>query len=232
VGDVGAGVTLFPALSPVDAPPGIDLRCADVRDVAREVRGVSLVHADPPWNYECLPGVANPGCCGIYDVMTDADIAAVLDAAYDCAIPGARLACWATWPKLTEFLRAGGAGQRWEYVTGGAWTKRPHFGVGHHWRGSSEPLLVFRRPGVSYRAEDGALLNAHVSAPEQHSRKPRAWLSEIVRYWTPPGSLVLDLWAGLAPMAAACAAEGRRYVGAEIDPERHGRALTMLRDCP
>lgn len=42
-----------------------------------------------------------------------------------------------------------------------------------------------------------------------------------------PGSLMG--WAGLAPMAGACHVEGRRYVGAEIDPERHGRALSMLR---
>jgi hypothetical protein len=29
-------------------------------------------------------------------------------------------------------------------------------------------------------------------------------------------------------MARACALEGRRYVGAEIDPERHAKALGLL----
>lgn len=222
--------TLFPCLAPPAPPASIDLRCCDVRDLVREVTGVSLVHADPPWTYARLAGGANPGENDIYDVMTDADISAVLDAAYDCALPGARLACWATWPKLVEFLRAGAAGPRWEYVTGGAWTKDRHVGVGHHWRGHSEPLLVFRKPGAAaYRDEAGWLTNAHVSIPEEHSRKPVGWLREIVRYWTPPRALVLDLWAGLGPMACACAAEGRRYVGAEIDLERHDRALVALR---
>ena len=32
----------------------------------------------------------------------------------------------------------------------------------------------------------------------------------------------------LAPLARACYAEGRRYVGAEIDPERHDKALARL----
>lgn len=219
---------LFPSLSPVAAPPGIDLRCCDIRDTL-SVREVSLVHADPPWTYD------NAGVRGNaddeYTLMGEAEIAAILDAAYDCAAPGARLVCWATWPKLMEFLSAGGAGTRWRYVTGGAWLKERQVGVGHHWRGQTEPALMFTKPGASpYLDRDHLLLNGYASVPEQHSRKPLPWLCAMLRAWTPPGGLVLDLWAGLAPMAAACALEGRRYVGAEIDPERHGRALTMLRE--
>jgi hypothetical protein len=39
---------------------------------------------------------------------------------------------------------------------------------------------------------------------------------------------VVDLYAGLAPSARACLIEGRRYLGAEIDPARHAEALARL----
>lgn len=213
-------MTLFPALTPLRPPPGIDYRCGDIRDTLT-VRGAALVHADPPWGYSENPGGANPDAAGIYSSMSDAEIAALLDAAYDCAAPGARLVCWATWPKLTEFLSAGGAGPRWEYVTGGAWLKERQVGVGYHWRGQTEPVLVFVKRGASvYLDRDHLLLNGYASVPEEHSRKPLPWLRTMLRAWTPPDGLVLDLWAGLAPMASACKLEGRAYVGAEIDRER------------
>ena len=73
------------------------------------------------------------------------------------------------------------------------------------------------------------LANGYASKPEQHSRKPMDWQRQMLRKWTQPGALVLDAWAGLAPLAGACKLEGRRYVGAEIDAERHGFALSLLR---
>ena len=54
----------------------------------------------------------------------------------------------------------------------------------------------------------------------------RGWL----RRWTDPGDLVLDLYAGLGSVAVACALEGRRYIGAEIDPERHRRAVLRVEE--
>lgn len=221
---------LFPHLRPPAAPESIDLRCADVRDVVRDVRGATLIHADPPWQYAREAGVANPETHDIYGGMTEADISAVLDAAYDCAEPGARLVCWATWPKLMEWLQAGGAGPRWEYVTGGAWTKVLHNGgVGYHWRSTTEPVLMFAKRGAPMPLDTSVRhYNGHTSPSQEHSRKPLTWLRGMVRAWTPPGAMVLDLWAGLAPMAGACKLEGRRYIGAEIDADRHAMALTLL----
>lgn len=213
-------MTLFPTLTPLRPPPGIDYRCGDIRDTLT-TRGAALVHADPAWRYEREAGMANPETHDIYEGMTEAEIAAILDAAYDCAAPGGRLVCWATWPKLTEFLSAGGAGPRWEYVTGGAWLKLQSQGVGYHWLGRTEPVLVFVKRGAAvYRDVNHDLGNGHASPREEHSRKPLEWLRGMVRRWTPPDSLILDLWAGLAPMASACKLEGRAYIGAEIDRER------------
>lgn len=220
--------------------PGIDLRCCDVAEVLAEVRDARLVHADPPWSYskgmwsmlgakgDGLTDGAIDGCCGEqYTSITDHDIAAHLDAAFDCAAPASRLVCWYTWPKAAEWRAAGMAGPRWGTETsGGAWTKIGQVGVGYHWRGQTEPVAVFTR-GATGRANE-AIINAHVSRPGPHSEKPLAWLRAMVRAWTEPGDLVLDLYAGLAPLARACAIEGRRYVGAEIDPERHRRALHLL----
>lgn len=222
-------MTLFPTLAPLRPPPGIDYRCGDIRTTLA-VRGAALVHADPAWRYAREAGVANPETHDIYDGMSEAEIAALLDAAYDCAAPGARLVCWATWPKLTEFLGAGGAGSRWEYVTGGAWTKILHNGgVGYHWRSTTEPVLVFAKRGAPMFIDVSIRhYNGFTSPSEQHSRKPLPWLRSMLRAWTPPEGLVLDLWAGLAPMASACKLEGRAYVGAEIDPERWATGCTLI----
>jgi len=218
---------------PCAAPAGIDLRCADLFDVLADVRGAALVHADPPWAYSAGAagkGQANPGdAASSYGTMTEADITRALDLAYDCALPGARLVCWATWPKLLEHLTSGGAGTRWRYVTGGAWLKTPHVGVGYHWQGHTEPVLVYVKKGTPYTDTSNMLGNGWASRPEEHSRKPMEWQRGMLRRWTEPGALVLDAWAGLAPMAAACVLEGRAYVGAEIDPERHGVSLARLR---
>ena len=219
-------MSLFPSLAPLRLPASIDLRCGDIRDTLT-TRGAALIHADPPWSYD------NAGVRGNaddeYPLMTEEVIATLLDLAYDCAAPGARLVCWATWPKLMEFLNAGGAGKRWEYVTGGAWLKERRVGVGFHWRGQTEPVLVFIKRGAPAHVDrDHLLLNGYASIPEEHSRKPLPWLRTMLRAWTAPDALILDLWAGLAPMAAACKLEGRRYIGAEIDPARHADGCRLV----
>ena len=227
--------TLFGVLTP-RTPDGIDLRCCDVREMLASVRGARLVVADPPWQYAREAGVANPETHDIYDGMSEGDIADVLDLAHDSAADDARLACWATWPKLREWQAAGEAGPRWRYVTGGAWTKAaPTYeggarmvqpGVGYHWRGQTEPVMVYAK-GATGRCRT-LLLNGHVSPPTDHSEKPIGWMREWIRAWTDPGDLVVDVFAGLAPLARACWSEGRRYVGAEIDPERHALAMQRL----
>ena len=209
-------MTLFPGLLPRSpaAPDGIDLRCCDVATLLREVRGARLVHADPPWRYAREAGVANPETNGIYAGLSETDIVAHLDAAYDSAGPDCRLLCWYTWPKEEEWRAAGQAGDRWgRRVSAGSWTKmRPTsdgadlrgehlLGVGFHWRGQTEPVALFTKGATGKPTE--TLLNGHVAPPTGHSEKPLDWLRAMVRAWTSPGDLVVDLYAGLAPMARA-----------------------------
>ena len=211
-------------------PAGIDLRCVSVDALLDDMPGVpSLVIADPPWHYAQAPGhSANPE--NHYSSMSDAEICHVLDRAYDVVEVG-RLALWCTWQKLGQWFDAKQAGRwRWKYVSGGAWTKTGGSATGFHWLGFSEPICVYTKTkaGSPLCANWGALQNAHTSYRQKHSEKPVKWMCEWLERWTESGALVLDLFAGMAPVARACARTGRRYVGAEIDPERYRQAVDRL----
>jgi len=211
----------------------IDLRCCDVAEVLGDPalsKAAALVFADPPWaEYVNNPGDASPA--GKYPVLRLPDIVQHLRDAYHCAAPGARLLLWCTWPLLRDWMTCTTFDRSWQYVTGGSWHKLDTCGVGYHWRGQSEPVLVYKRPGSCGRPSL-PILNAYQSRPTQHSEKPVEWLQQMIEAWTSPGDLVLDLYAGMAPVARACKATGRDYIGAEIDPERHRHAMAKLDGTP
>ena len=58
--------------------------------------------------------------------------------------------------------------------------------------------------------------------------KPSDWMDGWIDRWTEPGDTVVDLFAGMAPLAVSCLRTGRRYVGAEIDPKRHRQAIDRI----
>jgi hypothetical protein len=203
----------------------VDLRCCSVEELLGDMPGEpALIVADPPWGYSQAPGVASPELQ--YSTVTDAQIARWIDAAWDVS-PTARLALWCTWPKLGEWWAAAQAhGLRWTYKSGGSWHKEGPPGVGHHWRGHSELVLMYTKGSPTIAPS--MLRNAHTSQRQRHSEKPVGWMAEWLERWTSPGDLVLDLFAGLGPMARACARTGRRYVGAELDPERYREARSHV----
>ena len=127
---------LFESLRPhaPSAPKGIDLRCCDVTEILKEVRGARLITADPPWRYAREAGGANPEKCGIYAGLSEIDVAQHLDMSYECTTPNALLAVWYTWPKEEEWRGGGARGatlgekeDRWRMV--------------ENWAGWSWPLL-------------------------------------------------------------------------------------------
>lgn len=229
-------IALLGAQAP-ELPAEVDLRRADVGDVLAQVEAgsVDLVVADPPWDaYRERPGVAAPD--GVYGLLTERQIGDHLGAAVERMRPGGRLALWACWPLLVEALGRDLPpwltipGLAWK--SGGAWSKSGSApGVGYHWRGKSEPVLVGVREGGAAGRARVVLRSGYTSRPEAHSRKPVAWMADWIRAWVPPGGLVLDLYAGLGSVAEAVveAGEGRRYVGAEVDVERHAAALANVR---
>ena len=215
------------ALFNASTPPtldGVDLRCVSVEALlASCTEDPALVVADPPWSSRVTN--RRGSASGHYKALTMAEIVASLDAAWDVCGDSGRLVLWATFPQLHDLIPLMNS-TRWRYVTGGAWHKVGRPGIGFHWRGDSEPVLVFvkgRPPRPST-----ALSSGHAAARRKHSEKPVAWMAQWIEGWTQPGDLVLDLYAGLAPLARSCGATGRRYLGAEIDPVRHAQALDLL----
>lgn len=219
-------------LEPVRPPVrnGIDLRCCDCAEMLATLdEPADLVIADPPWSY-------NGGHAG--------DAATSPDDHYGCLtieqirrhlapVPwvASRMALWITWPILPEWSTPGG----WRQVTGGAWVKSApgdtgHYGPGFHWSGCSEPVIVYTLGTNTPNDRACPVRNAWIEPPGLHSRKPARWMAQWIRRWVEPGGLVVDPYAGLGSVAEAVilAGEGRRYVGSEIDPERHRAALGLL----
>ena len=219
-----------------ELPTTIDLRCVDVGRVLESLEPgtVDLVVADPPWDLYNHPGYDAPG--DRYGLLTAAAIGEHLRRGVELLRPGGRLALWTCWPLLVEAI-GGGSLPPWleipklRWATGGAWTKLGRPTCGYHWRSGSEPVLIgVRRDGAAGRAFE-IVQSGAATVPEQHSRKPAGWMADWCRAWVPRGGLVLDLYAGLGSVAEAVvrAGEARRYIGAEIDPDRHATALAMVR---
>lgn len=60
------------------------------------------------------------------------------------------------------------------------------------------------------------------------TQKPVALMRWILERWTKPGDLILDPYAGSAPVGVACIQTGRRYVGVELAPEHYATACERL----
>lgn len=215
-------------------PQSIDLRCCDVAELLPTVRGATLVVVDAPWSeYDQRPGAAAPDLS--YPVLSMDEIVGHIDLACSSAAQRARMLLWCTWPLLlNEWADASKRLAGWRYVTGGSWHKDvPQPGVGYHWLGHSEPALVYAKKQddgfATFNDRSIQLRNAFSTDKRlPHSEKPIPWQRLMLRRWTKPGDLVLDLYAGRGSVARACLAEGRRYVGAEIDVERHGEGVKLL----
>jgi hypothetical protein len=206
----------------------IDLRCADVSSLFAEVTGARIVHADPPWSYSNHAICRGDGTKSVlpYGVLDYAVIRDHLDAAYDAAAEDAYLLLWMTWPHIGLWFASPASATRWTFKSGGVWAKTGGIGVGSHWRGDSEPLLLFTKGKPRPRLRN--LRNTYVGPRTRHSAKPDAWLGQVFDAFSQPDDLVFDLYAGLGSAARACSTIGRRYVGAELDPDRHAEAVRLL----
>ena len=200
----------------------LDMRLGYAPDAYADVKGAALVHADPPWSYR---NTQEGAAAGAYSTITDQDIAQHLDRAFDAAADDAYLACWCTMPKLGEWFAAS-SGMRWRYLSAGAWVKSCRLGVGYHWRGDSEILLLYRKGAP--KPNNRKMSNAHVGPRERHSMKPVPFLRRVVSTFALGDGPVLDIYAGLSPMAQACRAERRDYIGIECDEARRAEALRLL----
>ncbi len=221
-------LTLLEVPAP-EIPSEIDLRCCSVQQLIDEYDGPkpSLIIADPPWCYQQAPGhSANPE--NHYNTLTELEIAQMLNQAYELMDKG-RLALWITWPFIDLWYTAKSkVDWRWRYVSGGCWVKEGgHAGTGYHWLGKSEPVMLYVK-STGLCSKWTALPNAYTSGRQAHSEKPMDWMVRWIERWTNEGDTVMDLFAGMAPVASACLKTNRKYVGAEIDPVRHRQAVDRI----
>lgn len=207
-------------------PRGCAVVCASSADLLRRLPDgcAAMIHADPPWSYRRGKNQGNAE--DQYRGMAEIDIMADLSASSRVAADDAYLFVWCTFPKLADWLSVPGP-DGWRYLTGGAWGKVGRLGVGYHVRGDAEILLVYGKGSPQARIT----VSNHWMAPRGgHSVKPDSVLTDLVRMGSGLHDLVVDLYAGeSASLARVARALGRQYVGAEIDPARHGAALERLR---
>ena len=210
----------------------IDLRCCDVADLLADIEpgSVAAVIADPPWAFDSgrCGATGKSGAAAQYATTGVNEIARILGLLHDLAMPDAYMAVWNCWPKLGEWFGTHPL-NGWEFLSGGAWGKSGSHGhgMGYHFRGRSEPLLLYRKGRPRPHGGPGPNLWLHPRLG--HSEKPPNALDALVEKFCPPGGLVCDPYAGeTASLARACKRLGRDYIGCEIDPERHARALRRL----
>lgn len=213
----------------------IDLRLGSCTDSV--LRG-DLAIADPPWLYYQKFGAT--GADDHYAGLPIPEIERHLG-----RIQAPRLAVWnvgpideAEWPRQ---IRAWGRA-----VSRGCWAKidetnEGHYGQGYYWAGCAEFVSLYTRPirvdrpwgrelVTPYIDRGVKLRNVFWTRPLAHSWKPVEWMASWIRRWCPPGGTVVDPYAGLGSVAHSVLHAGgdRRYIGYEIDPGRHARALELL----
>lgn len=207
----------------------VDLRRTDAAALVEELRAerhkVGVVHADPPWRYS---NAQNGAADQHYEGLGELTIAKTLSRACDLMDSG-YLLVWCTNPMLESWMVVFAARQeRIEYRTMLTWPKLGR-GIGYHAIGDTEHLLVYTvgNPPLPGNAVKPSTWQEPAER-EAHSGKPGAVLERALLAYSPPGGVVLDLYAGLGSMALAALRTGRRYLGAELDERRHAQAMARI----
>jgi site-specific DNA-methyltransferase (adenine-specific) len=132
---------------------------------------------------------------------------------------------WRQWPNLVGALET--ANLRVNQMV--VWDKQ-HFGMGWSFRNQHE-LIAAASKGVPRMADRGvgSVLSYPRPSSDWHpSPKPVELMRRLIVATTEPGELVVDPFAGSAPIAEACRDLGRRYIGAEIVEEYCQAAASRL----
>jgi len=99
-------------------------------------------------------------------------------------------------------------------------------------------LIIAHAPGERLRWNGGGRAACWRSPAARHdaggqlhpTQKPLALLRALLEDFTDAGELVCDPFAGAGTCAVACKELGRGFVGWELSPEYHARALRRLED--
>lgn len=92
--------------------------------------------------------------------------------------------------------------------------------------------IVVARPRTQAMAKWGTLPGAYIGPAERCAlvvgAKPLWLMRALIRDYTRPGDLVVDPYAGGATTLLAAVIEGRRAIGAELDPETYAAAVGRM----
>ena len=216
-----------------------DLRLGDWRDVLADVSEVDAIVTDPPYSERTHVAQRNDFTAESksfkplgYESWDEDDIKALifawkdrvrgwwvvfsdhsLQAVWERELEWAGLYVFAPLPQVTygRSVRLAGDGP----ATWTTWitVARPRNKEFANWGalpGAYLDSVGMRKPGIVNGAKQLHIMNA------------------LVRDYTRPGDLVCDPCAGGATTALAALGLGRRFVGAEIDPDTHAKAMKRL----
>jgi len=221
----------------------IDLRCGPWQDVLADVDEVDALIVDAPYSARTHGGhgssrtadgrqrrdigyggwtpddVADfvsawaPRCAGWFVTITDH----ILAQAWADALAAAERYVFAPLPWLAPGSRVRLAGDG-----PSSWTC---------WIVVARPRSGAHRDGTPW-SKWGTLPGGYVITSDRNSpvvgAKPEALMRALLWDYTRPGDLVCDPCAGGGTTARACQTEGRRFVGAEMDPHTHTKAVQRL----
>lgn len=212
----------------------IELRCGDWRTVLADVERCDAVICDPPYSLDTHSGNSKMG--ERFSGRADLDGYAWIGAGGVREIVKRWSACDGWTAFMTDHrlsylwhtvMRAGG---RYAFAPVPILQHRPR--LGGDGPGSCCVYLQVSRPTTKRFLSWGSLPGWYESQPERNGivngAKPLALMRAIVRDYSRPGDLVIDPFAGGATTLLACAIEGRRCIGAELDPKTYAKAVRRL----
>lgn len=212
----------------VERGEGWELRCGPWQEVLKGVECNALI-TDPPYSEKTHGGQSNVrrgiGYAPIGQVSADM-----------CAAMGGMCSGWALVFCDHELFPEWAAGfrQASRYV----FAPVPLVETGSTVRltgdgpASWTTWVMASRPRTKGFASWGALPGAYVQSRERKPHmggKPLQSMRAIVRDYSRPNNLICDPYAGGGTTLLAAVMEGRRAIGAELDPETFEKAVARLR---
>ena len=170
------------------------------------------------WFFAQLPSLLKPGCCCCCCCGGGGG-------------PDPQFACWSL--ELDRHI---------DFKQMVVWDKGP-MGMGWHYRRSYEVVLVGQRAGAACKWYDTSARIENIIRPnylgirkiipqadDHPTPKPPELARHFIRLHTLPGDTVLDPFLGGGATGVAAAAEGRKFIGIEIDPQWFDLACRRIED--
>ena len=212
--------------------PAMDLRLGRWQDVLADVGEVDAVITDPPYGVVTHDGnadrIEDMGRSPLsYEAWAFGDVVELVNH----WAPRCRgwMACMTSDDLTTAYRRAYDANDRADFAPVPIIQHRPRLsGDGP---GSCAVYLMVSRPRDKRFMSWGSLpgwYRSQVARDGVPGGKPLDLMRAIIRHYTRPGDLIVDPCAGGGTTLLAAAIEGRRAIGAEMDPETYAKAKARL----